>query len=123
MLKTLTLLAVYASYLVPLADAQKVVSIFLSASEQSDVGPLYTVTVGQEDYTFPDTQAGDFKDDDALVWETIPVGDLSFAKAGHLTFDNKAPRDIQFWIREGDKDTPTRDMTKVSSRTVWITRI
>jgi len=103
--------------------AQKLVSIFLSASGPSDAGPLYTVTVVQEDYTFPDTQAGDFKDNDALVWETIPVGDSSFAKAGHLTFDNEAPRDIQFWIREGDKDTPTRDMTKVSSRTVRITKI
>ena len=123
MLKMLTLLAIYALHLFPLAYAQKIVSIFLSASEPSDAGPLYTVTVGQDDYTFPDSQAGDFKDDDALVWETIPVGDLSFAKAGHLTFDNKAPRDIQFWIREGDKDTPTRDMTKVSSRTIRITRI
>jgi hypothetical protein len=114
MLNTCVVFAFATLHLALVTPAQKTVSIWLSASEQNDVGPLYTVTVGQEDYTFPDSQADDYREDDKLVWETVPKGDWQFAKAGLMTFDNEAPKDVNFWVRAGDKNTPTRNMTRVS---------
>jgi hypothetical protein len=122
MLNACILFAFAALHLALLTSAQKTVSIWLSASEQNDVGPLYTVTVGQEDYTFPDYQPDDHRQADKLVWETIPKGDWQFAKAGHMTFDNEAPKDVNFWVRAGDKNTPTRDMTRVSYEVALMAR-
>ena len=120
MLKISTLLtAVYALQMATLTTAESTIAVWLPAPDKPEDGapdnaaPPFTLTVGQEDWTFPDTNAVDYKEDDVYVRDK-PVGSNSFALAGYLRFDDDSPKPVQVWIRAGDKDTPTRDMTKVS---------
>jgi hypothetical protein len=104
--------ALWALSLALYASAQSTITIWLPIP-QDDV-PLPTLTVLKPDWTLLHTNVKDFKVDGNYVTE-MPVGDLDFAKAGELLFDGSSDT-MHFWIRKGDKDSPTRDMTKVSRR-------
>jgi hypothetical protein len=110
-----------AIYGLQLVIADSTIAVWLPAPDKPEKGapdnapPPFTLTVGQEDYTFPDTNAVDYKENDVYVRDK-PVGGNSFALAGYLRFNDDTPKPVQFWIRAGDKDTPTREMTKVSNR-------
>lgn len=109
----------YVLQVATLTAAEATIAVWLPAPDKPEDGAPddapapFTLTVGQEDWTFPDTNAVDYKQDDVYVRDK-PVGGNSFALAGYLRFDDDSPKPVQFWIRAGDKDTPTRDMTKVS---------
>jgi hypothetical protein len=77
-----------------------------------------TLTVLREDWTLPHTNAKDHRlDIGDDKWEYVKENRLEtdFSQAVFLTFDDVLPTAVRFWIRQGDKDSPTRGMTSVSS--------
>jgi hypothetical protein len=78
---------------------------------------IMTLTDLQEDWTLPHTNAKDFRVEIEDKWEYVTENRLEtdFSQAGFLAFDDVLPTAVRFWIRQGDKDSPTRGMTSVSN--------
>lgn len=102
MLKISTLVtAVYALQMATLTTAESTIAVWLPAPDEpkngapDDAAPPFTLTVGQVDWTFPDTNAVDYKQGDVYVRDK-PVGGNSFALAGYLRFDDDSPKPVQF---------------------------
>jgi hypothetical protein len=101
MLRLSALLAILRAFQsLPFAIADAKLAIWLPSSEDT----AFTLTVGHEDWSFPETDARDYEVDQRD----------GKAVVGYLDFLEGGPRTIPFWIRRGNKDSPKRGMTRVS---------
>jgi hypothetical protein len=111
---SITFTSLCISYLGLSAFASRV-SIWLPTPKDDDI---LTLTVLQEDWTLPHTNAKDYRvniGEDNLEYVKENRLETDFSQAGFLAFDDVLPKAVRFWIRRGDKDSPTRGMTSVSS--------
>jgi hypothetical protein len=90
------------------------VSIWLPTPTDDNI---MTLTILREDWTLPHTNAKEYRVKIEDKWEYVKENRLEtdFSQAGFLTFDDVLPTAVRFWIRQGDKDSPTRGMTSASS--------